>query len=479
MDKRMCHCGQSARVPQVNQDKSKSVGAYTSALDTGLAWSVTTLLYYFYTTSDTGHTDGGGETLRNWPTAAADNYRIAIAEWEKVCGLTLTETNDINVADIFLILIDDVSYPFLGHAYFPEGANAGQNYVSYNNAADKQFTVGSYDYITMVHEFGHTLGLAHPHDTGGASTTFPGVSSWFDVGTNEQNQTMFTVMSYNDVNGPLTPDAVQSFGFIKGPMAYDIKTVQLKYPGTVSTAPQSFVLPSINAIGTYYECLVSGGAIVSNSNSNTFISLRPATVDGAVEGGGAVSKIAGVQGGFTIAQGTTVANAVSAGGNDTLIGNAASNRLFGGAGNDLFLATPGQDRYVGHTGFDRVYFPYDRADYSVTRFPTHDAVFRKVEAADRAELVGIERVRFRDGPFHVLRPNRYMIGRGTERHTIIGERIVVFEHRRVNYRITRQASNRWLFVGVGVAAGRTTLITSSNQHVFFKGNSRFFRLFSF
>ena len=219
-------------INQTRQINSRSVNRYTNALMTGKKWNKTNLTYYFYKSTDDGKSDP--EAAKDWNETQKNNWRTAIKSWEDVSILNFTEVNNINNADIKLILIDDDSYPYLGHAYFPDGYGSGENYVSYNNATDKNFTVGSYDYITMVHELGHTLGLAHPHDNGGTSITFPGVNSWSDLGKNQQNQTVYTVMSYNDLNGTITPDNVQSFGFVKGPMAYDIKAIQTIYGGNVS-----------------------------------------------------------------------------------------------------------------------------------------------------------------------------------------------------------------------------------------------------
>ena len=41
---------------------------------------------------------------------------------------------------------------------------------------------GGFGFITIIHELGHGLGLAHPHDRGGSSKIFPGVSSSFGPG---------------------------------------------------------------------------------------------------------------------------------------------------------------------------------------------------------------------------------------------------------------------------------------------------------
>lgn len=331
----------------------KSVTDYINALDTGKKWNTLSLKYYFYKTSDPVPTDN--YTRINWTDTQKENYRKAIAAWSSISALSLTETTTLNLADIKLILLNDNSYPYLGHAYFPEGSSAGENYISYNNATNKDFPVGSYDYITMVHEMGHTLGLAHPHDNGGTSTTFPGVNTWSDLGTGAQNQTVYTVMSYNDLTGPITPNQVQSYGFIGGPMAYDIEVMVRKYGNTSkNTGNNTYNIPT--GSNPYFQTIKDTGGndtiSASGSNKSVTINLTPATLNG---NGGVLSRAAGVYGGFTIAKGTNIENAIGGNKGDIIIGNNGRNVIRGNGGNDIIYTGKGKDVVYGGSGNDRIF----------------------------------------------------------------------------------------------------------------------------
>jgi Ca2+-binding RTX toxin-like protein len=61
--------------------------------------------------------------------------------------------------------------------------------------------------------------------------------------------------------------------------------------------------------------------------------------------GGYVSAVKGIVGGYTIAHGAAIENAVGGSGNDTLIGNAADNVLDGSAGRDVMSGGAGDDTY--------------------------------------------------------------------------------------------------------------------------------------
>ncbi len=88
--------------------------------------------------------------------------------------------------------------------------------------------------------------------------------------------------------------------------------------------------------------------------SDTQIDLLAATLDYSPTGGGVVSYVDGVWGGYTIAHGVVIENAVGGAGNDTLLGNAAANLLSGGLGNDTLIGRDGNDLLHGGAGLDTV-----------------------------------------------------------------------------------------------------------------------------
>ena len=64
---------------------------------------------------------------------------------------------------------------------------------------------GGFSFITLIHEFGHGHGLAHPHDNGGHSGIMHGVvhrrrrpSTDYTNGDYDLNQGVYTMMSYED-----------------------------------------------------------------------------------------------------------------------------------------------------------------------------------------------------------------------------------------------------------------------------------------
>ena len=64
-------------------------------------------------------------------------------------------------------------------------------------ANNKVFHPGSDGYYTLIHELGHVLGIWHPHDNGGGSKIMKYVEKYSDLGINNSNHSINTVMSYN------------------------------------------------------------------------------------------------------------------------------------------------------------------------------------------------------------------------------------------------------------------------------------------
>lgn len=68
---------------------------------------------------------------------------------------------------------------------------------------------GGEGFATVLHEILHGMGLVHPHDDGGSSSVFPGVTQPFgDFGTDGQNQDVYAIMSYNSDFRSLFPTTI-------------------------------------------------------------------------------------------------------------------------------------------------------------------------------------------------------------------------------------------------------------------------------
>ena len=246
------------------------------------------------------------------------------------------------------------------HGYFNFEA-FGWDYSDPNGGLN----VGGEGYWTLIHELGHGLGLAHPHDDGGGSTIFPGVTDTWVTGDNGLNQGIWTVMSYIATDDPSSAHTnhtgtdrwfdsggndVANYGYFAGPMAYDIAAIQDLYGanGNFHNGSDTYWLPDQNALGTYWTCIWDTGgsdSIAYGGSRSVTINLTAATLDNSPTGGGVISSASGIHGGYTIAKGVVIENAYGGSGSDTLTGNFADNILNGGAGADTMTGGGGNDRY--------------------------------------------------------------------------------------------------------------------------------------
>lgn len=219
--------------------------------------------------------------------------------------------------------------------------------------------VGGNGFSTIVHELLHGLGLAHPHDRGGASDIMAGIGRAFgDYGTADLNQGVYTIMSYNEGYATRSPrTAFPDTGHAAGPMALDIAVLQSLYGANTTTAggDDSYRMQARTEGWTAIWDTGGRDTIHFDGSQDVTIDLRMASLRTAAGGGGYVSHVDGAAGGFTIAAGVRIENAAGGRGNDLLRGNELANVLLGGSGCDRLSGLSGNDVLRGGSGNDALY----------------------------------------------------------------------------------------------------------------------------
>ncbi len=333
-------------------------------VDWGVKLDKTHILYYFA---------GAGESVMqeitdsDWTAYERQQAAAALSEYSRFSLLTFEEVSAR--ADADFVLGKGFLDSGLSGKMGPPDPGLGQlqgegwfntNPVFWSDAAGGLLSQGAYGYSNFIHEFGHGLGLAHPHDNGGGNgELFEGVRASEDTGEFSLNQEVFTVMSYNKGwgDGPVGASGTLEYGISRTPMAFDIAVIQQKYGTNTSFAngDDSYALTDTNARGTGYTAIWDTGgtdAIRYDGSTRAVIDLRAATLQQEEGGGGFVSYVEGIFGGLTIANGVVIENATGGTGNDLLGGNASGNRLDGRAGNDNLNGRAGNDTLLGGDGND-------------------------------------------------------------------------------------------------------------------------------
>ncbi|MFB2550605.1 M10 family metallopeptidase [Ensifer soli] len=333
----------------------------------------------------------------------------SFSQVEAVTGLAFTEVASTRGADLLFVSASnnrldemDTEGAFLFPGLVKTGTGGSDSWslglFSSANAAltsSAERGGGTYGGWTMIHEIGHGLGLKHTHNE---DTGLPlAVTGALD---NEK----YSVMSYNGAS-----EGVR-YGHAVTPMALDIALLQALYGKTEQAAGRSTytLMDGARAVldltegdvsigRAYYSIWDSGGRDridYSGKGSSVLINLNAATLDTArvsadlmqifkaikltefytflsrelrleifdkgQHAGGFFSRVLdvstgefqGVDGGFSIANGVVIEEAVGGKNADMLIGNAGANWLWGNAGDDTLIGGGGNDVLRGGAGDD-------------------------------------------------------------------------------------------------------------------------------
>ena len=284
--------------------------------------------------------------------------REVMSMFEGVSGLTLTQVNPGGTTDNATMLFGAYTSTIDGSgafAYYPGStsfsANAGDVWLNNNSISQTSLPRGeSFSYFALLHELGHTVGLAHPGDYNAA----PGVSiTYANSAQFIEDSHQYTVMSYFDESN--TTSSFSSYPDTL--LLYDIYALQQLYGANYSFQAGNT---------TYGFNATVGGAYDFTTNSNPFLSIWDGSGTDTLDlsgytmaqrvdlRAGMFSDIGGYVGNLSIAIGAVIENAIGGSGADRLTGNAAANVLDGGPGADTLDGGLGADTLDGGGGIDMV-----------------------------------------------------------------------------------------------------------------------------
>jgi serralysin len=316
-----------------------------------------------------------GQTSEGFNAYQQAQFQLVFDLIEEVSGLTFNIVNTAAAADFKLVMdTNEMSgslYGYMNPPGYATGAAAGVGAFNQNlldAVTGGNMDLGGLGFGVVMHEILHGLGLAHPHDNGGNdtgnnSTIMEGVSGSGDTGDYDLNQGIYTLMSYNDgfTAGPIGTAGAASgaWGYAGGAMAFDIAVLQAKYGAntTHNSGADTYVLGDVHGAGAKWVSIWDTGSTDTMryyGTKDATIDLRAATLMQEENGGGFVSAVEGVAGGYTIANGVVIERAYSGSGNDTLHGNDADNLLNSGDGDDEVNGNGGEDRIFGKDGNDTI-----------------------------------------------------------------------------------------------------------------------------
>ncbi len=251
--------------------------------------------------------------------------------YESVCNLTINEVSYNSNSAASIEFTNATMDPGVGgFAYYPNQTFAGNKYggdvfIANSNTGT---SLGSWGYLTLLHEIGHALGLKHPgnYNAGGGGTEGP----YLPAG---QDSHQYTVMSYYD--HPSYPNSSPVT-----PMLLDIAALQYVYGANTSYNSGATTYDTSYFTLHAQKCIWDGGGTdtidVSALTTWNVIDLNPGAFSSINTAGGNTKNI-------SIAYNCYIENAIGGSFSDDITGNALANTLVGNAGNDTINGGAGND----------------------------------------------------------------------------------------------------------------------------------------
>ncbi|MDF8332582.1 M10 family metallopeptidase [Novosphingobium cyanobacteriorum] len=272
----------------------------------------------------------------------AAQIAAAFAQWSAVANVAFTqvaETAGGTVGDIRVAFSSAVPSGYWGYALgVSDGMNNAHGDIWIDDSMIGQsFAPGTYNFMAMMHEIGHAVGLKHPFEA-------PKIPAGFD-------NRRYTIMSYTDpANASWINPATGKWEYlIKSPMVYDILAIQKIYGANMAWHTGNDVYSFAPGAPSFEAIWDAGGndtISVADFTKGCTIDLRAGAYSSLTYDALTLTSNIG------IAFNCVIENATGGSGGDTLLGSDFANTLAGGAGDDTLRGNGGDDALQGGAGAD-------------------------------------------------------------------------------------------------------------------------------
>ena len=319
---------------------------------------------------------GSGVTLTYsfpWASGQAPVYESGYNEWPSSFALDQPERSAVvralnsveEAANIRFEAVEDTAGTVgelrfaetirsgYAHAYLPFGQSPASGDVwfsrNYWNTSDATPKAGSYEYMTILHEIGHALGLKHSFEAGRSGTV---------LGPSHDHY-QWTIMSYTaregaseDVWADFNPTTLMYLDLVALEKLYGpTRNANLGNTRYVFRDDRTYweTISDSSGIDTIVYDSDSRGGVIDLSNADFSRMGRPVTFYSEDPD---ESDVPSLKDTIRLGPSTVIENAIGGAGDDLLIGNTARNRLTGNDGDDALEGSGGHDLLLGGRGVD-------------------------------------------------------------------------------------------------------------------------------
>ncbi|HET7717482.1 MAG TPA: M10 family metallopeptidase, partial [Bauldia sp.] len=312
-------------------------GALQSGVKWGGLYGTGVVLTYSFPSGTASFIDpyGDGEFDSWYPLTSTERVAVqtALVQWGSAANIAFVEVADNSevVGDLRFVVTDN-AYDETAHAYlpgdYPEAGDVWFLNGEWHKRPNSDVKQGSWDYLVILHEVGHAIGLEHSFEQPQR------ISQAYD-------SFAYTVMSYSATPGG---NSVASF-YPTTPMYYDLVNIQGMYGrGVHNPGDTVYTYKDGKA---YWETIDDSGGIDTIVRKGSDKGLIDLNIHHWSDLGRSIEfSHSSTRWTVMIGPETLIENATGGAGKDKIIGNALANVLAGREGKDDLLGGAGPDSFL-------------------------------------------------------------------------------------------------------------------------------------